>query len=336
MAVVAVFGLGCAGSRPGEGADDAVVATVDGERITAAELDAALAQPLAELDGQMYTLRRQKLDEVIGDRLIAAEARRQGMSADELVALEVNAKVQVTDAEIEPFVEANRSRWTGPEAELRRRIREELERQRRAAARRAFVEALAAKAAVDISLPLPTAFRLDVPVEGAAAVRGPADAPVTIIEFTDFHCPYCKSVQPTLAEIEKRYGRHVRLVQHDLPIDQIHPDARVVHEAVRCAGEQGKFWEYRDRAFALAPASPDRLPGIAREIGLDLAAFDACRKGPAVRDAVRRSSELASRLGLGSTPTFFINGRQVVGAQPLDRFVLYIEAELKSAGVATN
>jgi protein-disulfide isomerase len=335
-AAVAALVVGCTRQPETQVSADAVVAVVDDAPITAGELDRTVARQLAELDAQMYDLRRQKLDEVIGDRLIAAEAQRRGMAVNDLLDREVDAKAEVTEAEIDRFVEVNRSRWTGTDADLRSRIREELESQRHSAARDAFVQALQANAKIDISLPLPTVFRFDVPIEGAAAARGPAEAPVTIVEFTDFHCPYCKAVQPTLAELERRYGRYLRFVQHDLPIDRLHPQARIVHEAARCADEQGRFWDFRARAFAVAPATPNQLSDIARDLGMNVAAFAACRAGTRVREAVTRSLEVGSQVGVASTPAFFINGRQLLGAQPIDRFVRYIDAELRNAGVSLN
>jgi protein-disulfide isomerase len=311
-------------------------AVVDGAPITTAELDRALAQPLAQLDGQQYRLRRDKLEELIGDRLIAAEAKRRGVTAADLLEKEVNAKVQITDAELNMLIDANKSRWSGTPGELHDRVRDELRLQRAASVRRAFVETLRTSADVKTSLPLPGVYRLDIPIDGAAAIRGPASAPVTIIEFTDFHCPYCKAAQSTLATIDRRYGRYLRFIQHDMPIDQIHPRARVVHEAVRCAGEQEKFWEYRDRAFLVSPATPSQLTEIAKDLGLNLNAFDTCRTGQAVREAVLRDGAVGSQLGIESTPTFFINGRQIVGAQPLEEFVAFIESELRSAGITVN
>jgi protein-disulfide isomerase len=118
-----------------------------------------------------------------------------------------------------------------------------------------------------------------------------------------------------------------------MPIDQLHPQARAVHEAARCAGDQDRFWEYRERAFAEAPIPLGRLADIAEDVGLDIAAFETCRAGPEVRRAVADGVQLASRLGLTSTPTFFINNRLVVGARPFDEFIPFIEEELRRARV---
>jgi protein-disulfide isomerase len=112
---------------------------------------------------------------------------------------------------------------------------------------------------VPINLKAPAIFRAEVSADGSP-FKGAATAPVTIVEFSDFHCPFCKRVLPTLAQIESQYGDKVKLIFRDYPIDQLHPGARKAHEAARCANEQGKFWAYHDLLFANAPRmSPEQL-----------------------------------------------------------------------------
>jgi protein-disulfide isomerase len=160
-------------------------------------------------------------------------------------------------------------------------------------------------------------------------VRGPAGATVTIVEFSDFHCPFCRRAQPTLSELLTRYGDRVKLVYRDFPIDQLHPQARLASEAARCAHEQGRFWPYHDLLYANAPkASPDDLKSYARTTGLELASFEQCLSSGKHRTAVQNDIEEGARVGVTGTPTFFINGRQLGGAQPLERFVEVIEEEL--------
>jgi protein-disulfide isomerase len=162
-----------------------------------------------------------------------------------------------------------------------------------------------------------------------APFKGPATAPVTIVEFTDFHCPFCKQVLPTLTQIESQYGDKVRLVFRDYPIDNLHPAARRAHEAARCAHDQGKFWTYHDALFANAPkASPEQLQTYAQEVGLEVSAFEQCFNSGTYQAAVQRDMEEGTRVGVTGTPAFFINGRLVSGAQPLESFVRVTEEEL--------
>ena len=151
---------------------------------------------------------------------------------------------------------------------------------------------------------------------------------MTIVEFQDFHCPFCKQVQPTLGELLSRYGDRVKLVHRDFPIDQLHPQARKLHEAAHCANDQGKFWAYHDLLYAKAPVTAEQVGVYAQEVGLDLPAFEQCVSSGKYQAAVQKDIEEGTRAGVTGTPAFFINGRLLSGAQPLDRFVQLIEAEL--------
>jgi len=167
-----------------------------------------------------------------------------------------------------------------------------------------------------------------VPVDGAP-VRGAADAPVTLVEFSDFHCPFCKRVQPTLAQLLERYPGKVKMVYRDFPIDSLHPQARRAAEAARCAQDQGKFWEYHDLSYAgPASATPKELERYAGQVGLDVTVFGRCLSSSVHRAAVQRDIDEGDRLGISGTPAFFINGRPFTGAQPLEAFVRAIEEEL--------
>jgi protein-disulfide isomerase len=170
--------------------------------------------------------------------------------------------------------------------------------------------------------------RLDVGIQGAPA-RGRADAPVTLVEFSDFQCPFCKRSQATLKQLQERYPGKLKLVYRDFPLDQLHPQARNASEAARCAGDQGKFWEYHDVLFTQAPqASPESLRRYAEQTGLDTAAFDRCLSSGLHREAVQRDVEEGTRLGVTGTPAFFINGRPVLGAQHIGAFTRVIDEEL--------
>jgi protein-disulfide isomerase len=314
---------------PTAGATPQVLAEVNGESIMAGEIDRAVGQQIARLEEQIYALRRQRLDNLIADRLLAAEAAKRKITVSALLDAEVNAKVTVvTEADIDAFVEANKGRLKGEGDELREAVRLQLQRQKAAAQRQAFVAGLRAAGSVVVHLPPAPVYRAEVSLADAAATQGAADAPITIVEFTDFHCPFCKTSQPTIAAVLERFKGKVRLVQHDLPIDGLHPQARKVHEAARCAGEQGKFWEYRERAFPQGPQTAAQRAKIATDIGLNMPAFTKCVAGDATAAAVRRDEEQARALNVSSTPTFYINGRQLLGAQPLEAFVRLIDDEL--------
>lgn len=305
------------------------LAEVDGQVITSEEVEKALGASLARLQEQIYTLKRQKVDALIDERLLAKEAARRGISVAALLDAEVTSKVGlVTKQEIEPLYQANKGRLQGDEAAAREQIRAYLQNQKLQAQREAFVKILRSQAKVVIHLKPPPVFRADVSAEGAP-FKGGAAAPVTIVEFQDFHCPFCKRVQATIGELLARYGDKVKVVHRDFPIDSLHPQARKGHEAARCANEQGKFWAYHDKLYENAPrAAPDHLKAYAREVGLDLPTFEQCLASGKYRAAVQRDVEEGQRLGVTGTPSFFINGRPLSGAQPLESFARVIDEEL--------
>jgi len=107
---------------------------------------------------------------------------------------------------------------------------------------------LQSRANVVVNLKPPAVFRAKIFVDGAP-FNGSPTAPITIVKFEDFHCPFCKRAQATQAQLLSRYGKKIKLVHRDFPIDTLHPDARNAHEAARCANEQGKFWEYHDLLY---------------------------------------------------------------------------------------
>jgi protein-disulfide isomerase len=318
-----VWGTGRAGAAE-------TLAEVDGAAITLEEVDRAIGEPLRKLEEQIYQLRRQRVEAFIAERLLERAARERGLSVTALLDAEVTPKVGlVTEQEIEQFYQANKARIRVPnDAALRDRIRTHLQAEKLAAQRSAFVQSLRAGSKVVVRLAPPAVARVEVSTTGAPA-KGQPTAPVTIVKFEDFHCPYCKTVQAQFAEIQARYGERVRLVHRDFPIDELHPAARGAHEAARCAGEQGKFWEYHALLYQNAPrAAPEDLKGFAREAGLEPAAFQACLDERRYRAAVQQDIEEGKRAGVTGTPTFFVNGRLLSGALPVSRFVEVIEDEL--------
>jgi len=309
-----------------------VLAIVDGASITEDDVRKAAGLEIARLETQLYQLRKQQVDDLIATRLLAAEAARRGQSVAALEQAEVLAKAgTVTDPEIEAFVEANRARIRGDVAQLRPQIRDFLQQQKADARRTAFVEGLRASAKVDMRLEAPPPFRAEVDI-ATAPVRGTATAPVTIVEYSDFHCPFCRRVQPTLTALLEKYPGKVRLVYKHLPLDGLHPQARRVSEAAWCAGKQDKFWSFHDAVYADSgsDASDNTLTRYATTAGLDPAAFTTCLADPETKAAIQRDVAEGEALGLNSTPGFFVNGREVRGAQPIEAFEALIDEELRS------
>lgn len=305
------------------------IAVIDGDAISAEEVDTSIAPSVAKLREQIYNLQREKLEALIAERLLAKEATRRGLSVPALLEAEVTAKAEtVTDQEVENFLATHRDRLKGEEPQVRGRIRGYLQSQKLAERRDAFLATLRSRANVVINLKAPPTFRAAIDLNGAPA-KGAAKPSVIIIKFEDFDCPFCRESQPTFAKLLSLYEGKIRVVHKDFPIEDLHPGVEKAHEAARCANEQGQFWAYHDKLYS-APAqpTPDNLTLFASELGLDLAAFKNCLASGKYKAAVQNDIEDGVKAGVTGTPAFFINGRPIAGAQPIERFVEVIEEEL--------
>jgi protein-disulfide isomerase len=305
------------------------LAEINGEAITAKDVENSLGAKLSRLEEQIYALKRAEVDAIIAQRLLAQEAARRGVTVAALMDEEVTAKVAlVTEQEIDAAFQANRARARGDEATVRLQIRNRLQQQKLDARRDAFLASLRSKAQVVVRLEPPAAARVDVAIADSP-MRGAADAAVTIVEFSDFECPFCKRAQETIAKLAERYPGRIRFVYRDFPLENIHPLARRAAEAAQCARDGGKFWEYHDVLFAQSPKlAPEDLRRYAKDVGLDVDKFDACVASGVHSARVQKDLEDGSRLGVASTPAFFVNGRSLVGAQPIEAFARMIDDEL--------
>jgi protein-disulfide isomerase len=170
--------------------------------------------------------------------------------------------------------------------------------------------------------------RYTVPIGTDDPVRGNPSAPITIVEFSDYQCPFCARVNPTLAKIRETYGDRVKIVFKDYPLPN-HPQAPKAAEAARCAGDQNKYWEMHDAMFANQRAlEVPSLKQAARAIGLNGTTFDECLDSGKWAAAVRAGNELGEQMGVNSTPTLYVNGRALIGAMPFENFKQIIDEEL--------
>jgi protein-disulfide isomerase len=317
-------------AQPTMGSD--VAAVVDGDPITLAEVEQSLGVKLISLEQQANTLKRQALDDLVAARALAHEAASRHMTTEDFLLTEAAKQtVPVTEAEVDAFYQANKAKLQGQgtDDQIRAVVRTALREQRVQAAEAAVLQTLKANAHVAIGLAAPPVRRLTVNTDGAPEL-GPMEAPVTLVEFSDFHCPFCKSIEDAkaIAQLRVRYGDLLKVVWIDYPLDSIHPQSRAAHEAARCAGEQGRFWAYHDALYTGAPKTGDELRAAARAIGLDTAAFDACVASGRTRSAVQRGVDEARRLSVSGTPTFLVNGRPLIGAQSFEAFTQLIDEEL--------
>ena len=334
-----LLALACAAPAqqpPGVAGGPDVAARVGDRAITVGELDqrwrATAPAEQAQALQQMYEGRRQALDSIVADMLIERAAKASGMDQEKYAEAEVARRLTpVTDEQVSAFYKENQAQMQGRDlAAMSPAIRRYLEDQERAAAYRALVAELKkAGPRVDYVLDAP---RYDVTVAADDPALGSASAPVTLVEFSDFQCPFCQRVMPTLKRLRETYGDRVRIVWKDFPLTSIHPQAFKAAEAGQCAREQGKFWEYHDRLFTNQQAlQPEFLKKYAADTGLDAAKFDACLDTAKYAERVQQQMGVGTSLGVSSTPTVFVNGRLLSGAQPYETFAAVIDEELARA-----
>jgi protein-disulfide isomerase len=317
-----------------EGSSTDPAGRIGDRTITVGEVDARWQQINPNTQAQarqaLYDGRKAALEDIIAGLLVEQAAKAKGVTPEQFTQDEMSRRVKpVTDADVNAFYESNKERMQGRPLEVMGpAIRQFLEQQRQTAAREALVAELR-KAGPPIRTMLDPP-RLQIAVNADDPTQGSATAPVTVVEFSDFQCPFCAQAAPTLARIRAVYGDQVRFVWKDFPLTAIHPQAFKAAEAGWCAGEQGKFWNYHDHLFANREAlQPDDLKKYAAELKLDTAKFNACLDSSKYGDKVREGVNVGNGLGVNSTPTTFINGRAVSGAQPYAAFAAVIDEELE-------
>jgi protein-disulfide isomerase len=309
--------------------DGAKIAEVDDRAILVSDLQKYAGRELSVQRENLYKLEKQKLEEYISAFLLTQEAKKRGVSVEAILDQEVNSKIlPVDDDEIDVFYKSNKARIAVDLDKAREQIRSHLNNQKIQAQKALFLKSLRSKAKVVTYVKAPPVFRADISVAGEP-FKGAEKAPLTVVKFEDFQCPFCKQVQPTFNELLSRYNGKVRLVHKDLPLESIHPQARQAAEAARCAYEQGKFWEYHDKLYATSPkASGDDLKSYAKEVGLNVDSFDRCFTSGKYKAVVQQDLNEGVQLGLTGTPTIFINGREISGNQSLEAFEAIIDEEL--------
>ncbi len=312
-----------------------VAATVGSQSITLGQVDAQALNELTSTFGAMrlsqaiYESRRMTLDDMVALILIDAEAKTRGTDRQTLIAQEITSKIApVTEADIDAWYKANPTRVQGATLDqVREPIRNEITQERGQTLRDAFIDTLKAKTPVHIYLDPP---RVAVATDGRPW-KGSATAKVEIVEFSDFQCPYCHAAYPIVNQVMAIYGNRVRLVFRNYPLS-IHSRARAAAEAADCANDQGGFWAYHNVLFEHQEKNTDAdFQAAAAAIGLDTAKFNACYQATAHKADIDADIAAGNRAGVTGTPTFFIDGRLLSGAQPFDTFKRVIEEELARA-----
>ena len=308
------------------------VAMVGPVSITLAQVDEVALQARTgsfaslSLGQALYDARRAALNNIVADMLVKQEAKARGIDAAKLTKQEVDAKITaVTDADILEWYQVNAARVQGaPLDQVRERIRSLILQQRTQTAYSGYVDQLRSKTTVRILLDPP---RLKVATANSPA-KGPANAPIELVEFSDFQCPFCLKARPTVTKVLDTYGDQIKFVHRHFPLSN-HPNAWPAAEASECAAEQGQFWPYHDRLFANSTKLTDGdLKQAAAELGMNSGRFNDCVDSHKYKAKVDADLKAGTEAGINGTPAFFINGRLLSGAQPFDAFKRIIDDEL--------
>jgi protein-disulfide isomerase len=332
--LAAAFASGCSPTgkaatpppSPASAGPEQTVAEVGGRPITLREVDARAAGGLQRLAQEEYELRRQAIEELVSERMLEAEAARRGVTPEALLQAEVASKVQPpTSEQVRAIYERSRDRlgdrpFAEVAAQIERSLREQALSQRQAE----FEAELRSRTGVRVTLKAPRA-ELGVPADAPA--MGPKSAPITIVGFLDYQCPYCHRAQVVVDRVLAEYKGQVRLVHQDFLLGR--PRSLPAARAARCAGEQGRFWEYhRDLLVRPGDMSDADLAARAAALSLDSGRFAGCVASTRHDAAIEKAAADGHALGITGTPTFFVNGRRLVGARPFEDFQELIESEL--------
>jgi protein-disulfide isomerase len=324
----------------GEPADAEVVAGWEGGQITWGQLRERTAGELRGMEIQhllsKYELQQQALDQLVMQGLLEAEAKRLGhASVDALLMEEIEKKTpKPTDQQVADFYPVVARQLGGASLEEARPLLEqELTRRAQQEAFTSYVQGLRERSGIQATLPYPDLPRIDVKIADHDPVKGDAKAPVTIVQFAEYQCYYCGVAAPTLDKVLANYEGKVKVVYKDYPLGS-HPRAIPAAVAAHCAGEQKKYWEYNSVLFEQQQKSgeaalrDDALTQYARDLSLDLGAFDQCRASGKWEPTIQEDVAAGNDAGVSGTPAFLINGVFVSGAQPYERFAGLIDREL--------
>ena len=306
------------------------LAVIDGQTIYEDQLPPKEVTQLQRMMAQVYGVKLRALHETLDQRLIDAAAKKKGVSAEDLFKSEVVSKVpEPTDDQVKASYQSRQDLKNSSFDEVKDRVRQDLKKEAIQQQRSAYIQGLWQLAVNDGELSILMAPpRIEITPD-ASRMRGDPKAPISIVEFSDFSCPFCLKAEASISAVMAQYPGQVKLSYRDFPLRELHPNAETAAEAARCAGEQDKFWEYHDLLFANQKRqSPEALMEDARALKLDEPKFADCLSSSRYKQQIDQDVQMASRAGIEATPGFYINDTFVNGAQPPEAFERIIDQKL--------
>lgn len=310
-------------------ADNRPVAIIDNQVITYQQLFDQIEEPLYKAEMAVYELKLSQLKSILLERLIKAHPFSRGISPQDFLSQYVIKNLTVSLAEVEQFIKIKKIPAEKINAELKTNIKQYIKGEKTRLAIEKWFDVQAREHGVTINLVKPQKPTYQIPI-GKAPVLGNADAPITIIEYSDFQCPYCAKAEATIKKLIKTYPGKIKLVYKNFPLG-FHGEAFIAAEAGLCAKEQSEssFWKLHNEMFADHKGL--KRPGLkskAQKIGLNVANFEKCMDERHYQSDVNNDLAEGKKFGVSSTPMFFVNGLIVKGAQPFEVFAKIIDSEL--------
>lgn len=297
--------------------------------ITQEELVDGIEAEIFEAETKVFEIKFNKLKSILVQKFMDRDPRKKGMSNDAYLEKYIATGVNISDKEIDAFIKDQNIPEEHINPQVREKIKNYIGMERKKEAVDKWIAEQTKKNTVEVFIAKPR--RPTYPVEaGNAPFFGDKDAKVTIVEYSDFQCPFCAKGADILKEIKKKYGKKVKIAFKNFPLP-FHNHAEGAAVASLCANEQGseKFWKMHDEMFAHQDSlDPEGLKGLAKKIGLHVDQFTKCLSTNKYLTQVQADMEEGKKHKVKSTPTFFVNGQLVNGAQPLDVFTEIIEEEL--------
>jgi protein-disulfide isomerase len=305
--------------------DTTVVAEVNGAKLTVTDLEQEESAKLLQAHNQYYQAEKKALEDLIEKKLLQQKATREGLTVDQLVDRDIKSQVQ------DPTEDQMKVYYEGLETDqsyeaVRGKILEKIRQLRTDKARAAYVKVLRDQSNIIVELASPSA---NVNLQNAYTL-GSKHALVTLVEFADYECPYCQKVAPDLKKLQDEFGEKLAFVFKDFPLP-MHSHAQKAAEAARCAGKQGKFWEYHDELFRGRQLDVDQLKVDALAIHLDGSQFEMCLNSGEEAADVQRDREEGVKLGLSGTPSFFVNGHFYSGALDYTALHHIVEQQIQAS-----
>lgn len=306
-----------------------VVASVGGEKILASDFNKGIENDIYEAEMKVYEIKFARLQAMLLEKFMAKDPSKKNLSNDEFLNQIIAKSVKVTDKDIEKFIKDRQIPKEQVNPEIKERIKQFIEMESKKGAVEKWLGEQTKHTPVEVYLTKPVRPVFEVNIADAP-FKGGADAKVTIVEYSDFQCPFCSKAAVIIAELEKKYGNKIKIAFKNYPLP-FHSQAHLAAEAALCANEQNVkfFWKMHDGMFAdQTKLDKDNLILTAKKAGIKEADFKACLETGKFKAKVEDDIAQGQKIGIKSTPTFFINGKLVSGAQPVEVFSEIVDEEL--------